>query len=95
VRVVAALAVANGAVVATWFALRAAWFDGSVGCDDSDPPQPPGCDLHGDVLTWIALAEVAFLAISLLLVAGLLLRRGGSLRARRRPGASPGHPPRR
>ncbi len=76
VRIIAAFMVANGMVIAAWFVLKAAWFgSGSIGCDDSDPLQLAGCDVHGDVLAWLALGELAFLVVSVLLIAGIALRR--------------------
>ncbi len=65
----------NVGLIALWFLLRTVWFRGSVGCDDSLPPQPPNCELKGDVLTYLALAELAVLVATVVWLAGRKVRR--------------------
>lgn len=69
----------NVIVIVLWLVLRTVWFDGSIGCDDSDPPSPPDCDVKGDVLDYIAWGEAALLVFTL----GWLVMRAANLRRRR------------
>lgn len=64
--------IANCAVIATYFVLSERWFSGGgIGCDDSDPPQPAGCERHGDILTQLLWGEVALFALTLALGAAV------------------------
>lgn len=71
----------NVALIVVWIVLRETWFAGSIGCDDSLPPQPAGCDAKGDVLAWLARAEVAVLVATGSWLAGRRLLRGRAAQA--------------
>jgi hypothetical protein len=55
----------NATVVVVWLMLRAVWFDGSIGCDESMPPQPEGCDTKGDAPAYLAWAGAALFILTL------------------------------
>lgn len=55
----------NVVLIVLWLVLRTLWFDGSIGCDDSDPPSPPDCDVKGDVIAYLGWGEAALLVVTL------------------------------
>ena len=74
-RTTTVLVLANLVVVAVWIVLRVAWFDGAVGCDDEGTPATDTCYRRMDAIAYLSWAAVAFLAVSVLVVAARRLRR--------------------
>ena len=69
-RVTLCLVAANVLLIAIVVTLRLLWFDGSVGCDDEGVPATAECYRRGDILVYLAWAEIVLFGATVLWMAG-------------------------